>query len=338
MYRSCLICHGDLGENDAIPAIPVGRRFAFDPESGYIWIICPACEEWNLAPIDRRWDAVEQCEAAFAASTDRQKGSGTAIAAVGDAELVRIGSTDADGLATWRYADRLEARHRRKLAVGRRGNAVRVAVASTIVVTALIAWGAAALPYIGFAILPALVAMGVVHEKRQTATIARLSGPDGANIELRRRDIAEVWLVPGDDSWRLRLRGRLELEDMPGIHAARLILPMINWDVSAAQTLDKARQYVLTRGRTAHDVFLAASRRRGKNRKARIAKLDPHIRLALEIVANEESERQSIEFELDQLHEQWKSAHELAQIQDDLLVPDSVNKRLAELKNPRNQI
>lgn len=36
MYATCLSCKGDLGRNEAIEALPVGRRRAFD-EPAMVW-------------------------------------------------------------------------------------------------------------------------------------------------------------------------------------------------------------------------------------------------------------------------------------------------------------
>ena len=40
MYSTCLFCNGSLGENTAIEIFPVGKRLAFDPAKGRLWVIC----------------------------------------------------------------------------------------------------------------------------------------------------------------------------------------------------------------------------------------------------------------------------------------------------------
>ncbi len=62
MYSTCLFCHTDLGANDDVEACPVGRRLAFDPAKGRLWVVCTFCGRWNLTPLEERWEAVERCE------------------------------------------------------------------------------------------------------------------------------------------------------------------------------------------------------------------------------------------------------------------------------------
>jgi hypothetical protein len=62
MYRHCLFCARDLGSNDVIEAFTVGRRLAFDPARGRLWVLCRNCERWNLTPLEERWEALEEAE------------------------------------------------------------------------------------------------------------------------------------------------------------------------------------------------------------------------------------------------------------------------------------
>ena len=55
MYRSCIFCSSALGANEAIETFPVGRQVAFDAWKGRLWVVCPVCARWNLAPIEERW-------------------------------------------------------------------------------------------------------------------------------------------------------------------------------------------------------------------------------------------------------------------------------------------
>lgn len=104
MYTTCLFCHGDLGRNRVLPTFPVGERLAFDPARGRLWVICRTCHRWNLTPLDERWEAIEECERRFRAtrlrfSTDH---IGLAWLAEGTA-LVRIGPALRPEIAAWRY-------------------------------------------------------------------------------------------------------------------------------------------------------------------------------------------------------------------------------------------
>src|SRR5439155_17344040 len=65
MYTTCLFCHSDLGANYFLPTFPVGRRLAFDPKKGRLWVVCTRCGRWNLTPLEERWEAIDDCERLF---------------------------------------------------------------------------------------------------------------------------------------------------------------------------------------------------------------------------------------------------------------------------------
>jgi hypothetical protein len=65
MYSHCVHCQRALGANEVLEAFPVGERVAFDEVQGRLWVVCRACERWNLAPFESRWEAIEQAERAY---------------------------------------------------------------------------------------------------------------------------------------------------------------------------------------------------------------------------------------------------------------------------------
>jgi len=65
MYRTCIFCSTDLGENEALEHFAIGVRLAFDAWQGRLWAVCGKCGRWNLAPIEERWEAVEEAEEHF---------------------------------------------------------------------------------------------------------------------------------------------------------------------------------------------------------------------------------------------------------------------------------
>ena len=93
MYRTCIFCSADLGENEALEAFPVGARLAYDAWKGRLWAMCGKCGRWNLAPIEERWEAVEEAEKRFR-----------------DSRLMRVGEALPRELAAWRYGDTLRRR------------------------------------------------------------------------------------------------------------------------------------------------------------------------------------------------------------------------------------
>ena len=56
------------------------------------------------------------------------------------------------------------------------------------------------------------------------------------------------------------------------------------------------------------------------------------IRLALEMAANEEAEREALEGELALLEQAWEQAEEIAAISDSLLVSERIHTALRHLK------
>src|SRR3954465_11546811 len=100
MLATCLFCNGPLGANDSIESFPVGRRLAFDAKKGRLWAVCPRCARWNLAPLDERWDAIDQCERAYRSTTLRVSTDNVGLARLRDRlELVRIGARLRPGCA-----------------------------------------------------------------------------------------------------------------------------------------------------------------------------------------------------------------------------------------------
>jgi hypothetical protein len=109
MYTHCLSCNSALGTNDVIEQLPIGRRLAFDPARGRLWAICRSCDRWNLVPIEERWEAVEACERLFRATRLRYSTTNIGLAEVPPGlGLVRIGSPLKPEMAAWRYGRYLQ--------------------------------------------------------------------------------------------------------------------------------------------------------------------------------------------------------------------------------------
>ena len=104
MYSTCLFCNHDLGRNDVIPTFAVGTRLAFDPERGRLWVVCRRCDRWNLTPLEERWEAVEECERLFRATRLRYSTGNVGLAQLrSGVDLVRIGRALRPEIAAWRY-------------------------------------------------------------------------------------------------------------------------------------------------------------------------------------------------------------------------------------------
>jgi hypothetical protein len=118
MYRSCIFCSAPLGSNESIERFPVGRSLAFDGAKGRLWAVCPKCARWNLAPIEERWEAIEDAERLFRDTRTQVQSENIGLAKLRDGtRLVRVGQALAGELAAWRYGESLVQRRRRYLAV-----------------------------------------------------------------------------------------------------------------------------------------------------------------------------------------------------------------------------
>lgn len=108
MYTACLFCHTDLGANHFLSTFPVGRRLAFDPRRGRLWVICTRCGRWNLTPLEERWEAIDAAERLFRGTRLRMSTDNVGLARFrGGFELVRIGPALLPEIASWRYGARL---------------------------------------------------------------------------------------------------------------------------------------------------------------------------------------------------------------------------------------
>jgi hypothetical protein len=120
MFSTCISCAADLGRNRTLASFDVGRMIAYDPEKAALWVVCPECAQWNLAPIEEREDAIREAESCFFSTVARHQSGGIGIARASDGlSLVRIGDASSGELAAWRYGRRLITRRRYALLASR---------------------------------------------------------------------------------------------------------------------------------------------------------------------------------------------------------------------------
>lgn len=118
MYSTCLFCNTSLGVNESIENFPVGRRIAFDSDTGRLWAVCRKCERWNLSPLETRWEAIDEAERLFRGTKLRVSTDNIGLAQLRDGtELVRIGKPVRTEFAAWRYGNQF-GRRWRKYAAG----------------------------------------------------------------------------------------------------------------------------------------------------------------------------------------------------------------------------
>jgi len=335
VYSTCLSCGSPLGANEALASFPVGRRLAFDPAKGRLWALCTHCRGWNLAPLLDRWEALEEAERLFRSAAIGAHSRHVALGRLPrGTELVRIGDAELPELAAWRYGRRLVQRwrrFRRRALVGFGGGAAGG------LVPAVATW------------LRRILATG---DSASGSGARRPVFRRGGGPPLGEADAAHALLLPGPapHGWSVRLpRGGaepLELTDREALRALRALLPRINRTGAHPSLVRTAASRLQRLGSPEAVLRDAASRlqdmkymthRHGWTgaRPHRIATAHPALQLALEMAANEETERRALEGELRLLEREWREAEELASISDDLLLPGSLVQRINHWRRER---
>ncbi|HYR06602.1 MAG TPA: hypothetical protein VEQ60_02460 [Longimicrobium sp.] len=362
MYRSCIFCSAPLGSNESIERFPVGRSLAFDAEKGRLWAVCPKCARWNLAPIEERWEAIEDAERLFRDTRLRVQSENVGLAKLHDGtRLIRIGEALPGELAAWRYGREM----RRRFLRGR-------------VWEALVGLGSVA-PLLASLLGPAATLLGAaaVHEEIQKVrradrlahVVPAADSPTGRPLPLRWRDVAAVRTArgPGDtlalEVWRWRGMPAWAPHVVLGGAAAGALLGKAMVRINGAGADDARVQGALDAivrvggpgmllgraamagyGLAAPDVKLEDPLPRFKEAilgikpraeivppLPRIAPLsaNPNLSLAVEMALHDEQERRAMQGELAALQAMWRDAEEIAAIADRLPDLDAEPPRLS---------
>jgi hypothetical protein len=216
MYSTCLFCSAFLGTNEAMETFPVGERVAFDAAKGRLWAACGRCGRWNLAPIEERWEAVEQAESLFRDTRSRVQSENIGLARLADGtRLIRVGSALPGELAAWRYGGQLISRRRRNIAVT--GAAVATGAALVIGMPLIVGAG------VPIGLLNAGLQLGsLAHMRRQRMRIVHRSraaeSPTGQELVIRRWHLDNAVLVRTED-------GGVALDMVPPSTSVRQSLP-----------------------------------------------------------------------------------------------------------------
>jgi hypothetical protein len=324
MYRHCMFCANSLGENEVVEAFPVGRRLSFDPERGRLWVVCPTCERWNLTPLDQRWEALEACEKGFRDSRLRVSSENIGLARLSEGlELVRIGDPLRPEMAAWRYGDQFGRRRRRALILGGAG----VVAGGGFLV------GSVAVAGLSVGFLPFQL---VQLAQQVLARPVHIPTGTGEILKVRPVEIGGAKVRPLEDGWTLEVfhsDGSHILTGRPAVEALGLILPRVNRMGGKRKHVQEAVRQLEEAGspeRYFHEAEYRA-RREGWGYSA-VQSLPAPIRLALEMGAHEEQEREAAEGELARLEARWQEAEEIAAIADDLALPDWLRASLARMK------
>ena len=327
MYRHCLFCQSDLETNEVVETLPIGRRLAFDAAKGRLWVICRKCERWNLTPFDTRWEAIEDCERLFRGTKMRVSTDNIGLARVSDAlELVRIGVPLRPEMAAWRYGDQFGRRRRRH---------VWMVAGAVTAVSAVAAGLAAAGVGIGaFGGIWANAYRGIVDRVGRV----RVPTTDGRLVYLvpSKARLARVWFDVDEQRLALSVRAGKNIERWYGDDAraiASTLLPRANIAGAGKGDVQRAVELIGSTDITDDPLTGMLGRHRMVDgRPLELKSLSTPQRLALEMALHEEQERRALQGELMELELWWQAAGEIANIADSLTLPQSVERRFAQLK------
>ncbi|MFI5229537.1 MAG: hypothetical protein ACHQWU_10735 [Gemmatimonadales bacterium] len=329
MYSTCIHCHAPLGANEAIELCPIGRRLAFDAHRGRLWIVCARCREWNLTPIEERWEAIEDCERRFRGTTLRASTDNVGLARLSDGtELLRIGEPLKPEMAGWRYG----AQFRR-----RRRAAVASIVGYTAPLYAVNILFDAQMLSVGLSAFGVVLGVGAIVYRIRSRWHPRVALADGRVIQLTINDIMNVQLEPTEDAWSLRWRRRDAPANLTGAtaeRALRSILATVN-DRGGRDDQIRGSLEVLDRSGGRDRYITGLARAWHANGAVGIHELSPDLRLALEMALHEETERRAMEGELATLEAEWRLAEEIAAIADNLFAPRNPTESPAAVSSER---
>jgi hypothetical protein len=335
MFARCLFCHAGLPGNETVAHFPHGRRIAFDPGRGRLWAVCDACRRWNLAPIEDRWEALEELEQVV-----RDRGrllsqtDNIALIRAGELEVVRVGpATKLVEEAWWRYGRELRERRARH----KKLSWIEVGVVISLSVTAGGAW----LYFAG----DGLSKIARWHRFGRLAWQGMAVCPNCGHrlTELRFAHTRRLIVVPDAQSGfalellctRCRYRdrsGRIRIDGVSAEHTLRRTLAWHHYAGASERRVREATSVIESAGSA------EAFARRVAERTLTLERLDHRQNrtesIALEIALNDDAERRLLELELDQLEARWREEEQLAAIVDNELTPVPALERLRRMINP----
>lgn len=322
MFTRCIVCHAPFAPNRTLEHFPVGRRVAYDPGRGRLWAVCAVCRRWTLAPIEERWEAMEELErtvtdrARLLAQTDN-----VALLHAGDVEIVRVGRAQLAEEAWWRYGRELLTRRQRyrRLTVAGTVATGAVVIGGLTAGVSVIAlwWGANRVPQ-GFHALARWLRFG------STAWQGRSRCPRCGQVhqEFRFADRERLLLSPGDREEPAVLLpcahcrfGAHRLEGAEAEHVLRRVLAYHHYSGASERRIRDATRRIEQAGSSTE------FRRRLVQRPVALHRLHRSTAIALEIAVNEDAERRMLELELADLEARWREEEELASIMDGELTP-----------------
>lgn len=313
MYTTCAFCNGALGGDGGPSGLGVGRRFAFDEWKGRLWVVCPKCSRWNLAPFDDRLERIEALARTAASATLLAKTEQVALLRWQGYDLVRVGKPPRVEMAAWRYGERLDRqrRDRAKIVVP----VVVAAVGVSIALNAAVGGGFGALLY-NIGSMGDAVYVYVVGRRRVTLTEPPICAACNTVMDLRARHVRHARVVVE------RQADVALVVSCPKCHREGALLSGAEAELTLRQGLTYLNSRRSGRKRAAEAAREVDSAGGPEGLIRTVARKDVVLhripnerRLALEMAVDEH-------LEVLELERQWREAEELAQIADGTLSTD----------------
>jgi hypothetical protein len=339
LYTRCIVCATPFEPNEELEHLPSGKRLAFDPGRGRLWVVCRTCRRWSLTPIEERWEALEELEKI---TTDRahllSQTDNIALLRFGPLEIVRVGRAQLSEEAWWRYG--------RELA-NRRQNWQKLGFAGTLAAGAVLvgSWATGGLTFFG-----AWLIMGHGSETvRDGARWLRFGSTAWQGDESCERcgtpmrsipygDRAALGLFPSETPGEIELVARcprcgkyrdggLHLKGQDAERTLRRILAYHHFAGASERRVQSAARLIQEAGSPTDLTRIVVKDGR------RLGDLQRTGGIALEIATNEATEQRLLELELAELEAHWRREEELAAIVDGELTPlpllESLRRRVS---------
>ena len=366
MYSTCIHCQHNLGSNESIEALPVGKRVAFDAARGRLWVVCRQCERWNLSPLEERWEAIEQSERAFRNTRVRISTDNIGLARLHDGtELVRVGSPLRPEFAAWRYGDQFGKRRRRLLLSGT-GVVAGVAAGAGLLISGALVGGLgmiAVMPIMHLVVMSTVLSVyagrgedvqladGERVKLVGTPRIVTMDVPEGWGIDFgcvahSTSSPAKAQLKPAwfeGYQYEVPVVTRRQMRGNDAVTLLRHSLLAINGASAPRSVIADGVQMIEDAGGPDRFARWAAMKRHDWGMQQTygdtgdIAHIPVAARLAFEMSLHEDSERRAMEGEMAELTRGWQAAESIARIADGLLIPDGVDERMRALHDKRDE-
>ena len=340
LFTHCLVCHAPFPANEELEYFSTGSRVAYDPERGRLWAVCKSCKRWSLAPIEDRWEALDELEKVVRdRSTLLSQTDNVSLLRAGRLDVVRVGRADLTEEAWWRYGRELANRatkHKQMMFMG------------TVAAGAAIAggWATGGIGWLGAWFLwentPDKVADvarwlrfgGTAwhgHQSCRRCDYVFRSIPYGERGGL----IFSCGDKPGGPLSVIRRcpacgdvgDGELHLGGKEGEYVSRRLLAY-HHHAGATEARVRAATRLIKEAGSAQDLTRIVIRD-GRT----LGDLQRTGAIALEIAANDAVERRLLDLEMAELESHWKEEEELASIMDGELTPlsalESLRRRVA---------